>query len=289
MSLKKIRRFLRMHQRPLQGRLRRHLFGEHIRAALMRTASGVYAIDIEDDIVRSSARHYDHQVEEEIRRVAQYIDGGSDVLVVGAHIGTVAIPVARLCRQLWAIEANPRTFELLTLNLKLNDVKNVQALNIVAADREEEIEFVLNRTNSGGSKRMPNVRSHLYFHDRPEVIRPKTHALDEVLTGQAFALVFMDIEGSEYLALKGMQRILDTASTLIVEYLPHHLRDVGGISPEQFLDPIAPHFDRLLIPSKNKSVARADFAQALRALYDRNEGEAGLVFTRGPEAIRVIP
>jgi FkbM family methyltransferase len=281
MSIKKFRRFLRMHQRPLQGQLRRRLFGKHIRAALMQTVNGVYAIDIEDDIVRSSAHHYDHQVAEEVRRVGQYIDGDSDVLVVGAHIGTVVVPVARLCRSLWAIEANPRTFELLTLNLKLNDIKNVHALNIVAAEREEEIEFVLNRTNSGGSKRMPKVRSHLYFHDRPEVIRPKTQALDTVLTGQTFSLVFMDIEGSEYLALKGMQRILGTARTLIVEYLPHHLRDVGGISPEQFLDPIAPHFDRLLIPSKNKSVVRAGFAEALRALYDRNEGEAGLVFTRG--------
>jgi len=41
------------------------------------------------------------------------------------------------------------------LNIKLNGATNVCALNILAGEREEEVEFVQNRTNSGGSKRMP--------------------------------------------------------------------------------------------------------------------------------------
>jgi len=280
LSIKQFRRTLRLYQRPLQGRLRRLMFGEHVFAAVIRTRSGVYAIDLEDDAVRASARHYDAQVADEVRRVSDYLEANANVLVVGAHIGTVAIPLAKLCRSLWAIEANPRTFELLQLNMQLHGTRNIHTFNVAAGDHEEEIEFVLNRTNSGGSKRMPKVRSSAYFHDAPQIVKLKTQALDALLAGNSFSLVFMDIEGSEYLALKGMQRILSEAKTLFVEFLPHHLRDVSGVSPEEFLAPIEPHFAQLFIPSKNLRVARPEFKRALRALYDNNEGDAGLVFTR---------
>jgi FkbM family methyltransferase len=280
MSIKRFRRILRMHQRRLEGRLRRRLFGDHVAAAIIRSGSGVYAIDIEDDAVRRKAQAYKSPVEDEIHRVAQFVDQDSDVLVVGAHIGTVAIPVSRLCRKLWAIEANPRTFELLMLNLKLNDATNVHALNIMAGERDEEAGFVLNRTNSGGSKRMPKVKASMYFADHPDIVTLKTRALDEVLPDIDFALVFMDIEGSEYFALKGMQKILGRARTLFVEFLPHHLRNVSGVSPEEFVTLIAPHFSRLFIPSKNQTVARSAFKETLRRMYDHDEADAGLVFTR---------
>jgi hypothetical protein len=36
----------------------------------------------------------------------------------------------------------------------------------------------------------------------------------------------------------------------------------------------------LFIPSKNQNVARSDFKSALRRMYDNDEADAGLVFTR---------
>ena len=276
-----------MHQRRLEGRLRRRLFGDHVAAALFRSGGGVYAIDIEDDIVRPRRGGYRSPVEEEIRRVAEFITHDDNVLVVGAHIGTVAIPVAKLCRALWAIEANPRTFELLSYNLRVNDADNVHALNLMAGDREEEIDFVQNRMNSGGSKRMPKVKAAMYFADHPDVVRLKTRPLDAALDGIDFALVFMDIEGSEYFALRGMQRILGRAKTLFVEFLPHHLRNVSSVSPEEFLAPIEPHFERLFVPSKNLTVARPEFRRVLSQMYDADEADAGLVFTR--EAVASSP
>jgi len=280
MSLKQIRRRYRLYQRQREGRLRRRLFGTHVAGALMGAGDFVYAIDIEDQAVRPTARPYEPPVGGEIARVAQLIGPSDDVLVVGAHIGTVAIPVSRLCRALWAIEANPRTFALLEINLRLNDAKNVRAVNIAASDKQEEVEFVLSRTNSGGSKRMPQLRAPIYFYDDPEIVRLKARPLDDLFPDHSFSLVFMDIEGSEYAALKGMQRILSTARALFVEFLPHHLRDVSGVTPEEFTGTIEPHFGELLIPSKNLRVRRPEFRQALRAMYDKNEGDAGLVFTR---------
>ncbi|HVA13438.1 MAG TPA: FkbM family methyltransferase [Stellaceae bacterium] len=279
-SIKNLRRRLRAVQRRYQGQHRKRMLGEHIAATIMRTGTGLYAIDVEDDAVRPRSGGHRTHGEDEIARAAKFIDRESNVLVVGAHVGTIAIPLARLARGLWAVEANPRTFELLNYSVALNRADNMRTLNLAASDRDEEIEFVANRNNSGGAKRMPKIRAPMYFRDRPNVVRVPAQPLDTVLAGTDFALVFMDCEGSEYYTLKGMQRILGGARALMVEFLPHHLRNVAGVEPEDFVDAIGPGFGTLFIPSKNLAVAGDDIKRVLRLMYDRDEGDAGLVFTR---------
>jgi len=90
----------------------------------------------------------------------------------------------------------------------------------------------------------------------------------------------MDIEGSEYFALKGMQKILASARTLIVEYLPIHLSNVAGVTPEQFADPLLPHFNRLSVPSFNQTFEKQEIAGALRLMFDQGHYEDGLIFTK---------
>ena len=64
----------------------------------------VYAVDIEDQVIRRGRSPYRSPVHEEIERARQLIDQRANVLVIDAHIGTVAIPLARCCKELWAIE-----------------------------------------------------------------------------------------------------------------------------------------------------------------------------------------
>jgi hypothetical protein len=90
----------------------------------------------------------------------------------------------------------------------------------------------------------------------------------------------MDIEGSEYFALKGMQKILASARTLIVEYLPIHLSNVAGVTPEQFAEPLLPHFNRLFVPSLNQTFEKQEIAGALRLMFDQGHYEDGLIFTK---------
>ncbi|MGH7907262.1 MAG: FkbM family methyltransferase, partial [Candidatus Binataceae bacterium] len=106
------------------------------------------------------------------------------------------------------------------------------------------------------------------------------YSLDEYLKGDTFSFVLMDIEGSEYFALKGMQRILQNAQTLFVEFLPHHLRNVAGVSPREFLVPLETHFNTLQIPSKGLQADKAEFLPVLQSMFDRDEGDGGLIFTK---------
>ena len=262
------------------GRFRKFMFGRNVVALITSTDNGLFASDPEDMGVGNVLRKSGSYGLEEIERVFQYIGADDDVLVVGSHIGALVIPIAKRCKSVAAIEANPHTFSLLQMNLALNGSHNVRAYNIAASDKEEMISFISSRSNSGGAKRMPKIRAFEYFYDAPETISVQAFALDEYLKGEQFALVFMDIEGSEFFALKGMQNILRDTRTLFIEYLPHHLRNVSGVSPKEFLSLIEPHFSTLLIPSKNLHVEKVDFLPALQSMFDRDEGDDGLIFTK---------
>jgi FkbM family methyltransferase len=202
------------------------------------------------------------------------------VLIVGAHIGAIAIPLSQQCGDLTAIEANPDTFQLLETNILLNKANNIKALNVAANDRTESVKFVANRANSGGSKRMPKIKHSMYFYDSPRIVDVPAASLDEFLPLHKFDLVIMDIEGSEYFALKGMQKILQSANALFIEFLPHHLKNVAGVTVTEFLKYISPHFDYLFVPSTLQRTTRQQFLPALQRMYDAGDGDDGLVFSK---------
>jgi FkbM family methyltransferase len=215
-----------------------------------------------------------------------------NLLIVGAHIGAIAIPVSLHCRSVTAIEANPRSFRLLQMNLSINKRENIRAIQIAASDKAEELQFVANTLNSGGSKRMPVVRDPMYFLDSPEVTTVRGDCLDKVLSGERFETIFMDIEGSEYFALRGMQELLSQAEWLFVEFVPHHLRNVSNVTVEEFLRPIRPHFSSVFVPSKKFTGSIDHCRDILQAMYVRDESEDGIIFSKSglfPEYFHSMP
>jgi FkbM family methyltransferase len=203
--------------------------------------------------------------------------------VVGTHIGAIAVPLARDCRELVAIEANPNTFKLLEANVRLNALNNVTLHNVGASDKEETLSFLLNRDASGGSKRMPATQRFFYTYDQPEVINIPAVSLDDLLGERTFDLIFMDIEGSEYFALKGMRKILARSRALMVEFLPHHIADVANVGIDEFLSVIEPHFPWLFIPGKPEMITGAAISQTLRGMFEAGVGHDGIYFLKEPE------
>jgi FkbM family methyltransferase len=273
-------RYLKLRAYVFAGRVNKALLGANTVAIISQNKEGLFATDPEDMGVGQELRKLGSYRENELQRILSYIGNDDNVLVVGTHVGAMVIPIAKRCKTVAAIEANPDTFALLEMTLRLNDARNVKAYNIAASDKAETIDFVSSRTNSGGAKRMPKIRDFRYFYDSPQTIAVPAYPLDEYLKDQTFSMIFMDIEGSEYFALKGMQTILAKAQTLSVEFLPHHLRNVGGVGPREFLDLIAPHFEHLLIPNLNSRVTKAGFLPALQSMFDHDQHDDGLIFTK---------
>jgi FkbM family methyltransferase len=262
------------------GSLKRMLLGRHTDAVLIRSRNGLLLVDAADQNV---GRHLAYEGEYgrlEIDRLRARLSASDNLLIVGAHIGAIAIPISRHCRSVTAVEANPRSFQLLQMNVSINKRENIHAIQIAASDKAEELEFVANTLNSGGSKRMPVVRDPMYFLDAPDVTKVRAECLDKVLKGVKFEAVLMDIEGSEYFALCGMQEILSHAKWLFVEFVPHHLRNVSNVTVEEFLRPIRPHFSSAFVPNKKFTGSINQCRDLLQTMYDRNESEDGVVFSK---------
>jgi FkbM family methyltransferase len=246
-------------------------FGPNAFGLIVSTKHGFFAVDVEDNFVATALLHEGSYADHEFDMFQSLISETSDVLVVGPHIGSHAVPLSKRCRSLTAIEANPNTFTYLKLNMLLNDCNNMKVYNSAASDKKEKIKFLLSRENSGGSKRAP-LEPHLrYVYDEPETIEIDAVSLDQLLGAATFDLIVMDIEGSEYFALKGMQNILERSKTLAVEFLPNHLKDVADVGPRDFIDTILPHFSWMYLEKARSLVSKEKIAERIVGMYDRGE------------------
>lgn len=264
----------------LFGLLTKKINGPHVCALITKTDTGLFAVDPEDFAVGRQLRMNGRYGVEEIERLKPFLNPNSRALIVGAHIGTLAIPISRLCKEVIAIEANPITYELLLKNIALNTASNCHAINIAAGDKEETLQFLLSRANSGGSKRVPKNKEYMYYYDKPKEISINAVSLDQYLDNTEFDVVVMDIEGSEYFALQGMQEILSKSKLLAIEFLPHHLKNVSGVTVTQFVSVIEPHFSKLTIPTKNITVETQSFIPVLSEMYNCEHGDEGILFQK---------
>ena len=258
-------------------RIRKKL-GHNIKAIITNSENGLFAVDPEDLEVGQKLRSGGFGIEE-VQRLKKFINNKSKVLIVGTHIGSLAIPLSKHCKEVTAIEANPNTYELLEINLQLNNAENITPHNIFASDSQEKVEFLLNTVNSGGSKRKPKKSSFLYDFDNPEIIELESHRLDDYLPEHDYDLILLDIEGSEYFAMKGMKDILSNCKTLVVEFLPHHLKNVADIDVETFLSVLPGHFTKFNLPDNKQEHNISEVKTVLQKMYDSNLGEDGIIFT----------
>ena len=252
--------------------------GHDVTGLIVDAKNGRFAVDPADLEVGAKLRLHGAYGMDEVERIAGLIDETSSVLVVGSHIGSLVIPIAKMCSKVVAVEANPRNYRLLETNIKLNDATNVEPHHVAASSKEEKIRFQMNTVNSGGSKRVPVHNRYIYTYDNPEVIEVQAHALDAYLDDHAFDLVLIDIEGSEYFAMQGMSSILGQTKTLIVEFLPHHITNVAGVALDDFLAQVPEHFTKLTVPTKNATYDRGEGMDVLRRMFAAGEGDDGLVF-----------
>jgi FkbM family methyltransferase len=252
---------------------------DEVPAIIVDTPQGSFYVDPRDQGVGAKLREYHQYSLLELETLCGLSREDSEVLLVGAHIGSLAVPWSRRVGHMEAIEANPDTFRLLEKNLQRNGCLNVVAHNVAASDTTAPIEFVLNTDNSGGSKRMPIVKDPLYFYDHPEVVQVKTAVLDELFPDRTFDVILLDIEGSEVFALRGMPRLLSRASYVVVEFVPHHLSHVAGIGIEEFLAPLQ-GYQTMVVQSLRKVVYADEFVPFLQSMLDAGQADAGIIFAR---------
>lgn len=253
--------------------------GSNTQALYVTTEKGSFLVPATDlSLARSLSLSgaYNKPLLDSIRALIQ---PQSRVLFVGTHVGTLLIPTAKICAHVTGVEANPFTFKLLEKNLVLNGVSNTTLFNMAAFDKESELEFLANKDNTGGSKVLqPHTNSPEFFYDNPLKIKVKANRLDSVLASEAFDLIVMDIEGSEYKALLGMPNTLALTRQLIIEIHPLGIEKSAGITPQEFFSAIPDKFSKAtpLGVTGFKSFYKRDEFPSLYQAIKENHYHAGI-------------
>jgi FkbM family methyltransferase len=88
-----------------------------------------------------------------IEEFSRYVTRGSTVLDIGAHIGTLVVPLAKMVGpegRVYAFEPQKKVFRELCYNLRVNGITNVSPLRVAASSRPGVIELEPVRAGDGG-------------------------------------------------------------------------------------------------------------------------------------------
>lgn len=256
------------------------LYGPRVSALVYDTDNGIFATRPADQFV---SRHLAKgaYAADELRRLQSLAGPDDRVLMVGGHIGSLAIPLSRHVKSVDVMEANPDNFELLTVNAQLNACAGIRLHPFAANDVAGRMQFLASTNNSGGSKRLPVMPKAHYLYDHPRRISVDAVRADELFPDATFELITLDIEGSETFALRGMPRLVARAQHVVVEFVPHHLREVAAVTVADLLESLEPGgFRELWVPSLKARVPWGEAREVLERMAEQALEDDGIVFSK---------
>lgn len=230
------------------SRRRQAILGPYATAILTEGPSGKFLVAASDMEVGRYLAFEGGYNRREVEFHLDRLNSKSEVLFVGAHVGSLLVPIARRAGRVVGIEANPKTFALLEMNVCLNKLTNVELYHCAAGAENGEIEILMHKHNTGGSLiKLGCVTDAdpIWGYDRPEVARVPMRRLDDQLEGEAFDLIVMDVEGAEWLALRGMAGLLSKSQRMQVELSSYMASQVSNATPEDIVQLLRGYFEKV--------------------------------------------
>ena len=181
-----------------------------------KCSKGVF-LHLENDLyIPESLVKYDGWENEIYDECKKYIKPTSNIIEVGAHIGTHTIPLAKLTNKyVFAFEMQRFIHQLLCTNITLNGVGNIITFREVVSNKSKsnisvgELDYSNDGINTGNVK----IQHIEMGHGFPI---PKT-TLDEKLKGIINVdLIKVDVEGHELEVLQGSMNIIQNNKPVIV-------------------------------------------------------------------------
>ena len=164
-----------------------------------------------DSYIGRSLKEYGEWGQGEIEIYETCIKKNSCVIEVGSHIGSLTLPISKLCSSVFAFEPQRTIFQLLNTNLCINNIHNVYAyMNAVGSENKQiilkEIDYnnvdVVHGINTGGIK-LNQLQSPSNGYLIPMV------KLDDVIPPESYvSFIKVDAETMELEVIKGAERII---------------------------------------------------------------------------------
>lgn len=177
----------------------------------------------------------------ETRMMQQTLKSGMTVIDIGANIGYYALMEAKAVTEsghVYAIEPEPRNFELLCKNVKLNNYRHIDIFQVGISDETGFANLYVSEHSN-----LHNLLRPLKASNKDSVIKIKTYRLDDFISEHNIMpsninIIRMDIEGHEVKALEGMINTLRETKmiNLFIEFHPQYIKDIPGYSLESTMD-----------------------------------------------------
>lgn len=161
---------------------------------------------------------------------------GDVALDVGANIGWYSLLLDKLMPEnslVYAFEPDPLNYALLSSNIELNNAGKVVPVNLALSDKNEIKKLYQYSNNNLGRHSLLDINEGGYVEVETITLDSYIDSLDIDMARVKFLKI--DIEGYEYFALRGANRVLDNVTTVISEFVPRYM-EKGGVEPERFLD-----------------------------------------------------
>ena len=157
------------------------------------------------------------------------LEEGMIVVDIGANIGYYALIAASTVGKkgkVYAIEPDPRNFELLKKNIEINGFSDfVEAHQIAISDHSGDARFYLSSKTNLNTAFDPGKNGTCFSHKVEKTIDVKAASLDDFAKDiESINFIRMDIEGYEVEAFRGMINTLRTARVpckILFEAHPH--------------------------------------------------------------------
>ncbi|MBK9154781.1 MAG: FkbM family methyltransferase [Chloracidobacterium sp.] len=231
---------MRWHKRVgrmLRQRLRNSILSKHGVSVLADTWNGLLLVEAGDfSVGRQLLKHgsYDKsQVEWLLECIGHQAD---TIVIVGAHIGSLLVPLSRASEKIIGFEPDTMNFRLLSRNLLLNEVHNAEVINAAVGKNQGMVAIIRNNLNTGNTSVSMDCDNAC---DQVEMV-----TLDNLLSSTSIDLMVMDIEGHEKHALEGGPKTIELTDRLYVEFAPEQLAE-HGTNPVSLLQLLSRSFPLL--------------------------------------------
>ncbi len=205
---------------------------------------------------------------EMVEFLSKIVKPGWTVMDLGAESGYFALLMSQTRGQsghVYAFEADPVSVARINKSVALNRFTNVTVVGKAVSDKPGTATFYPD-----------GMRGALGYHrfGNQDGITVECASVDSVISHDVKVSFFkMDIEGSEWKALNGMERTLKSCNSLITEFLTPGLRRTGG-DPWAYLGRLADAgFTRIFDVDAMRETSAAELKERYKGLTPRQEAQ----------------
>lgn len=158
---------------------------------------------------------------------------GDTVIDIGANVGYMTCLMGQRVGTIgtvYAFEPEPRNFEILHRNIKLNNLSNVKAYNLALSEKCGVSRLFISPENKGD-------HTLVFLNNGRGFVNVKTVRIDGFISERDISLVKIDVQGYELHVLNGMTSYLSNrvVRNIIVEFTPFRVKK-SGKTPYEFFE-----------------------------------------------------